>query len=197
MILNFKHKTIYENYFRTFILIYISYLFKILMKKKITLFILITMSLCSLSLVSFGQSKANDIGVAQLPTEVKKVLDEYVDMLINSSSLEDCAAKFSSIAGGGLVNEDGLTLRNRVQPYSLKKDYENIKFYAQPLNITRVNATYSNGQGFGESAIKGMVYKIWIAKKNGQVGIPAPISIMVPDGHPTITTPKVVNIGSL
>jgi hypothetical protein len=63
--------------------------------------------------------------------------------------------------------------------------------------ITRVNASASNGQGFGASAIKGKVYKIWIAKKEGAAGMPAPISIMVPEGHATIKTPKVVVIGSL
>ena len=81
--------------------------------------------------------------------------------------------------------------------FSLKKDFDNVKFYADPVVITRVNASPSNGQGMGASAIKGMVYKIWIAKKEGGASMPAPISIMTPDGHATIKTPKVVNIGSL
>jgi hypothetical protein len=78
----------------------------------------------------------------------------------------------------------------------LKKDHDGIKFYKQPVAVTRVNKTYSAGQGFGASAIKGQVYKIWIAKKDGVAGLPAPVSIMIPEGHATITTPKVVNIGS-
>jgi hypothetical protein len=49
--------------------------------------------------------------------------------------------------------------------------------------------------GFGESAIAGDWYKIYIAKKNGSQ--PAPIQIVVPENHPTIKTPKVMSIGSL
>jgi hypothetical protein len=78
----------------------------------------------------------------------------------------------------------------------LKKDHDNIKFYKQPVEITRVNKTASNGQGFGASTIKGQVYKIWIAKCASGAGLPAPVSIMIPEGHATIKTPKVVNIGS-
>lgn len=144
-----------------------------------------------------AQGKENDIPVSKLPTEVKSVLESYLSILSNASSLEDCASKFVEIAGGSLVNEEGNGLRSSVQPYSLKKDFENCKFYKQPLEITRVNASFSNGQGFGASAIKGMVYKIWINKTDPKNGLPAPVSIMVPEGHSTIKEPKVVVIGSL
>jgi hypothetical protein len=149
------------------------------------------------SLSSYAQSKTNDISISQLPPEVKAVLDEYIKILNTSQSLDECATRFTAIAGGGLVNEDGLSLRSSIQPYSLKKDYENLKFYKVPVLITRVNMSPSNGSGYGPSAIKGQVYKIWISKKDGGAGLPAPISIMVPEGHPTINTPKVVGIGSL
>lgn len=149
------------------------------------------------SLSAKAQSKTNDIPVSQLPAEVKAILDQYIEILNSSQSLDECAQRFTAIAGGGLVNEDGLTLRSSVQPYSLKKDYDNLKFYKVPILITRVNKSPSNGSGYGPSAIKGQVYKIWISKKDGGAGIPAPISIMVPEGHPTINTPKVVGIGSL
>lgn len=142
-----------------------------------------------------AQSKTNDIAVAELPATVTQVLNKYVEYL-NIVSLDECAQKFTEIAGGGLVNEDGKTLRKDVKGFSLKKDHDGIKFYKQPVEVTRVNKTYSGGQGFGTSAIKGQVYKIWIAKKDGVAGLPAPVSIMVPEGHATITTPKVVNIGS-
>jgi len=142
-----------------------------------------------------AQSKTNDIAVTELPASVSQVLNKYVEYL-NIASLDECAEKFTELAGGGLVNEDGKTLRKDIKGFSLKKDHSDIKFYKQPVVVTRVNKTYSGGQGFGASAIKGQVYKIWIAKKDGVAGLPAPVSIMVPEGHPTITTPKVVNIGS-
>ena len=161
--------------------------------KKISLLIIIALLLGTTYIKA--QSKANDIPVADLPASVKQILDKYVEIL-NIASIDECATKFCEIAGGGLVNEDGKTLRNNVKPYSLKKDHDAIKFYKVPVEITRVNKTYSNGQGFGASTIKGTVYKIWIAKKAGGAGMPAPVSIMVPEGHSSITTPKVVNIGS-
>ncbi len=146
---------------------------------------------------AMAQSRKNDISVSQLPKAVRQVLDQYIDILSTSKDLDECAQRFVNIAGGALVNEDGRTLRNSVMPYSLKKDFGGVKFYQQPLAISRVNASPSNGTGFGPSAIRGMVYKIWIDKKPGQAGMPAPISIMVPEGHAEIKSPKVVNIGSL
>lgn len=158
----------------------------------------ITLLFCFLVSLSgaFAQSKANDIPVSDLPSPVKQILVKYVEIL-NSETLDDCASKFTTIAGGNLVNPAGSALRSSVKPYSLKKDFQNIKFYKQPIVITRVNKSYSNSNGYGASALKGTVYKIWIAKKDGQQGLPAPISIIVPDGHPTIKAPKVVTIGSL
>ena len=146
---------------------------------------------------ALAQGKQNDIPVDKLPPEVKAVLDEYLNILRTSADVEAAAKGVIKVAGGGLVDEAGTALRDSVKPYSLKKDFSDVKFYAEPTNITRVNASPSGGQGFGGSAISGMVYKIWIGKKDGAGGMPAPISIMVPQGHATIKTPKVVNIGSL
>ncbi len=146
---------------------------------------------------ALAQSKANDIPVESLPSEVKTVLVDYLQLLRGAADVEAAGKAFVAIAGGGIVNEDGASLRKDVTRFSLKKDFDGVKFYADPVVITRVNATSSNGLGFGPSAIKGKVYKIWIAKKEGAAGMPAPISIMVPEGHATIKTPKVVVIGSL
>lgn len=147
-----------------------------------------------------AQSKTYDISVSELPSDVKTVLEEYVDMLRSATSLDDMASQFTKIAGGGLVNEDpsNVTLRSTIKPYSLKKDFQNIKFYAYPIKITRVNSNPSlTTDGYGESAIYGRHYKIWIDKASGQPGMPAPISIMVPDSKSIIKSPKIVGIGSL
>lgn len=133
---------------------------------------------------------------APLPANVQQLLEQYVQILRSSTSLEDCAQRFTPIAGGGLVNEDG-TLRATVPPYSLKKDRDDVRFYATPLRITRVEATAGVGTGFGATAIRGTQYKIWIGKAPGAGGMPAPIAILIPDGHPTIQGPRVVGIGSL
>lgn len=140
-------------------------------------------------------SQAQDIPVETLPPEVKSILEQYVDILRNSGSLENAAVKFKEIAGGSLVNEDG-SLRSTVAQFGLKKDFNNVKHYANPIKITRVNVTYSNKDGYGKTAIKGKVYQIWIAKDDPAKGMPAPIRVLAPEGHESIKTPKVTNVGS-
>lgn len=145
-----------------------------------------------------AQGRTHDIKVNDLPENVKKVLIEYISALKNASTLDEAASAVLPVMGGSLVNEDGQSLRNSVKPYSLKKDWQNIKFYANPIKITRVNSNPNKStSGYGESAINGRVYKIWIDKKDGVAGLPAPISIMVPSNHESIKTPKIIGIGSL
>jgi hypothetical protein len=143
-----------------------------------------------------AQGSEYDIPISELPQNVEDVLKQYIEIL-RSASLDQAAIKFVAIAGGSLINSDGSDLSRGKKEFSLQKDYNDLKHYAYPIKITRVNKTESNGQGYGETAIKGTVYKIWIDKKSSDLGMPAPISIMVPVGHATIKTPKVVNIGSL
>ncbi len=143
-----------------------------------------------------AQTKSGDIPVKSLPADVKQVLDQYVAIL-NSTDLDECSKKFIAVAGGHLVNEEGDNLSGDIKQYSLKKDFNNIKFYQQPVKITRVNFRESDYSGYGKSLIKGKSYKIWIKKKEGTAGMPAPILILVPEGHEEIKTPKVIGIGSL
>ncbi len=143
-----------------------------------------------------AQTKSGDIPVKNLPDEVKQVLDQYIAIL-NSADLDECAEKFVSIAGGHLINAEGDALGGDIKEYSLKKDFNNIKFYQQPVKITRVNFRASDYNGYGKTLIKGKSYKIWIKKKAGTAGMPAPILILVPEGHEEIKTPKIIGIGSL
>lgn len=143
-------------------------------------------------------SPRGDVAVEALPAEVKAVIEQYVKILrAAEGDPEKAAVEFVKIAGGGVVNEDGASLRADVTRFSLKKDTQNVKFYADPLVITRVNVTDTSGHGFGPSAIKGKFYKVWIQKADPKNGSPAPIGVIVPEGHPTIKTPKVDTIGSL
>ncbi|MBN1182013.1 MAG: hypothetical protein JXB49_06980 [Bacteroidales bacterium] len=158
--------------------------------------IIILMVIMTSSVIKIlAQSTVNDIPVGDLPADVKAVLDKYVEIL-NSATLDACAENVLEVAGGSMINPEGTALRSGKKEYSLKKDFENIKFYKQPVEITRVNKTFTNGDGYGASALKGDVYKIWIAKKDPSQGRPAPVTIVKPQQHPTITKPKVTNIGS-
>ena len=134
----------------------------------------------------------------RVPKEVQQVLEKYVEILRTSESLEDCAERFRSIAGGSLVNEDteNVSLRSTVKDFSLKKDYNNIRFYTNPVRVHRVTTEEVRRIGSGESALGGTIYKIWIAREDSSTGMPAPVSIILPKNHPVIKTPKVVNIGS-
>ena len=150
-----------------------------------------------LSTAAFAAPKG-DIAVEALPAEVKAVVEQYVKLLRDAQGDPDKAAvELIKIAGGGLVNEDGTKLRTDVPRFSLKKDTSDVKFYADPVVITRVNVADTSGHGFGASALKGKFYKVWIGKADPKNGMPAPIGVMVPEGHPTIKTPKIDTIGSL
>ncbi len=165
----------------------------IIFKKTLTI-----LAFSIISFASYSQGRTHDIPANELPENVKNVLTKYINALRSSKTLDDAAVAVLPVVGGGLVNEDGQTLRNSVKPYSLKKDWQNVKFYADPIVITRVNSNPSpTSSGYGPSAIRGRKYKIWIAKKDGGAGLPAPISIIVPEGHETIKSPKVMGIGSL
>lgn len=154
---------------------------------RIYLFILL---LVSGNMVALGQS---DIDPGQLPANVKMTLSRYVEAL-HSSSLQQCADKFVRIAGGPLLSDDGSQLAPNTESFSLKNDFDNIKNYAQPIQIVKVNVRYSGGMGFGQTTLKGQVYKIWLGKNDGSSG---PVSIIVPEGSSTFTEPRVVGIGSL
>ena len=135
--------------------------------------------------------------VIDLPKPVRLVLEQYAAVLRESPNLEECAKRFLRIAGGKLVNEDGTALAPSVQRFTLERDFASIKSYAHPLRVTRVTKQLDTTSGFGATLIRGDVYKIWIAKKPGVPGPPAPVSILWPKGHATIQQPKIIGIGSL
>ena len=136
-------------------------------------------------------NKADDIPVGDLPADVKAVVETYTKILKDSASVEDAATAFAAIAGGTLVNENG-SVANNTKQFGLKKDFNNFKHYAYPIQITRVNKTVSNGEGYGSKKIAGARYTVWIAKNDPAKGLPAPLTIIAPSGGAA----KVVNVGS-
>lgn len=158
--------------------------------------ILLTIIFIGWLTMPFVNAQRKDIAVSEVPAAVINVLNEYVQILSTSSSLDECATKIVSICGGHLLSRNGNQISNDVKPYGLKKDFENVKFYKNPPVITRVQLQKDTYDGYGPTLIEGDLYKIWIAKKDGVAGLPAPIPIIVPKNNPS--KPKVVsNIGSL
>ncbi len=132
--------------------------------------------------------KANEI-----PQDVKDVLNEYLKILSEAKTLDEAGVNIVQVCAGHLVNTSGI-ISNDVKPFSLKKDWNNVKFYKLPAVITRCLFTASSYDGFQETLFEGDRYKIWIAKKDGTAGMPAPIPII----KPKTGKPKVVStIGSL
>lgn len=139
----------------------------------------------------FAQTK--DISVSKLPDDVKEVLNEYIKILQNATDLDDAASKVKKIFAGHLLNSEGEVDKD-VYYFSLKKDFNNAKFYQYPVEITRISRTMNDYDGFQETLFEGTRYKIWIAKKDGVAGLPAPVPII----KPSEGSPKVVSvIGSL
>lgn len=89
--------------------------------------------------------------------------------------------------GGGDVSGD-------LRRFSFKKAWENAKFYAQPVKITRIRRTGISAIGFRETAEKGKVSDYFVAKKEGVSGMPAPVKIFFPEGG---GEPKISYVGSL
>lgn len=167
---------------------------KLTFMKKIKLFVLSI--LCFGAMSSFAQR--SELQPDQLPKEVKDVLIEYLKILNTSTSLDDCAINVVKVCAGHLLTSDLKSIAGDVKPYSLKKDFENAKFYKSPPEITRVQLYKGDYDGYQNTLIEGDSYKIWIAKKDGVAGMPAPIKILVPKSGQKFTTPKVISvIGSL
>ncbi len=138
------------------------------------------------TMASFSQKK--ELKAKDVPKEVVIVLNEYMKILTTSATLEECVTRMESIAGGGLVTNSGMITKD-AQQFSLKKDYNNAKFYKYPVEITRVQYSKEDYDGYKETLIQGERYKIWIAKKDSKQGMPAPVPIIVPkSGKPKIVT---------
>lgn len=145
------------------------------------------MVLCSGSLSSAPQ----DIPVSRVPDDVIRVLNEYLSVLSSSSSVDAAASELvrRGIVAGHLLRTDKSGMPSDVTEFSLKKDFSNVKFYAVPAVITRVSFYPDDTDGFGDTLIRGDRYKIFIKKKEGVPGMPAPIPVIKPgDGKAKIVS---------
>ena len=137
-----------------------------------------------------------DITVEEVPSAVIKVLNQYLEVLSESPTLEDCARNIYPYLGGGLLSSDGKKVSSDTIQFSLKKDYNNVKFYSVPAVITRIQLNKNSYDGYEKTYLEGDIYKIWINKKEGVAGMPAPIPVIVPKND--AEHPKVIStIGSL
>ncbi len=158
--------------------------------KKLIIFVFV------ISVFSSIYPQRKDIPVEEVPFAVIKVLNQYLKILSESPTLEDCTKNIYPLLGGGLLSSDGKKVSSDTIQFSLKKDYNNVKFYSVPAEITRIQLNKNSYDGFEKTYIEGDIYKIWVKKKEGVAGMPAPIPVIVPKNDPE--HPKVIStIGSL
>ena len=150
----------------------------------------------AVSVFSSVYPQRKDISIEEIPSAVIKVLNQYLKILSESPTLEDCAVKIYPYLGGGLLSSDGKKVSSDTIQFSLKKDYNNVKFYSVPAEITRIQLNKNSYDGYEKTYLEGDIYKIWINKKEGVAGMPAPVPVIVPKNDPE--HPKVISsIGSL
>ena len=63
--------------------------------------------------------------------------------------------------------------------FSFKKGFTGIKFYQDPVKVTRVRALTTQAIGFKETAEKGKSFDYFLAKKEGVSGMPAQVRIFI------------------
>lgn len=161
------------------------------MKLKKLVLIIIFFFIFFIFLSSFNL-QSSDIAITELPKEIAELVNQYLFILQNSSTLEEAAIKLQNILGGGLLNSQGKISTDTLS-FSLKKDYQNAKFYQYPIKITRVVKILNDYDGYQQTYIEGTGYKVWVAKKDGVAGMPAPVHVIKPkDG----SSAKIIGIGS-
>lgn len=166
-------------------------LFMTYLKKNITNSIFI-FTLCNL--LSLSQSAvAQDIDISQFDQRGVVCLQNFVNSLLDAD-FNTAAKKAMQQIHKSDYAKDGTSLKQDRLNFSFKKAWQNAKFYENPIKITRVQKTNLTGIGFKETAQAGTSYKVWIGKKQGVSGLPAPIYVFFPaDGG----EPKLHDYGSL
>ena len=93
-----------------------------------------------------------------------------------------------------LMDATGANLTTDVRQFSFKKAFGAAPLYASPVKVTRVRPNNVTEIGFGPTAERGRSVDYFVAKRDGQPGMPAPVTVFFPaSGGP----PKVTYLGSL
>jgi len=139
--------------------------------------------------------KAQDVPLDQFDKRGIEVLNKFMDAL-NANAADENAAAVAAIPyiHKSEYDNTGTALKKDRMDFSFKKAWQNAKFYEAPIKVTRVQKQNLTGIGFQATAQLGVAYKVWVGKKAGVAGLPAPLNIFFPaDG----TDPKVYYYGSL
>lgn len=123
-------------------------------------------------------------------------LKRFMEILTTSADIDTAAKTVVAeklVHAGRIDKNNPRTLNNDALRFSFKKAFENAKMYDPAPLVTRYVLTGTSAVGFGPTAMKGKLYKYFVAKKEGVNGMPAPIQIFYPEDG---SEPLVYDFGS-
>ncbi len=142
---------------------------------------------------SASPSGQPDQGQPVEPMEIRDLLNGVMNALLIADEDQSATAVLAYVHKS-LKDRTGTALTADVRQFSFKKAHQNARFYALPVQVTRVRENNGTSIGFGETAEMGRTEDHFLAKKEGEVGLPAPMTVFIPtSGGP----PKIAYLGSL
>jgi hypothetical protein len=93
-----------------------------------------------------------------------------------------------------LLDATGAQLTTDVRQFSFKKAFGAAPLYGVPVKVTRTRPSNVTAIGFGATAERGRSVDYFVAKRDGQAGMPAPVTVFFPESG---GAPKVSYLGSL
>ena len=152
--------------------------------KKVLSLLITGMAIC----LQFS-AKGQEIQLNKFDKRGVELINSFMNALIANATDELAAAKTAlPFIHRSEYDNSGTSLKRDRLDYSFKKAWQNAKFYQVPVSVTRVQKQSLTAIGFGATAQAGTSYKVWIAKKSGVRGLPAPLNVFFPsDGSgPTL-----------
>jgi hypothetical protein len=129
---------------------------------------------------------------ARADTSAPKASREVVEKLLVALQKTDAAERLAAVlplVHKSLLTDDGKDLKAPIKDFSFKKASQSAKLYAVPADIAEVLPG-----GTAPAGEKGMVERVFVKKKEGMAGRPAPVLVFTPaDGGPA----KILDFGSL
>jgi hypothetical protein len=139
--------------------------------------------------------KAQDIPLESFSAKAIEVTNSFMAAVLAHPDDEMAAAKAAlPFIHRSEYNNEGTDLKKDRLDFSFKKAWQNAKFYDSPVKITRIQKQSITAIGFAATAQKGTCYKVFIGKKTGVAGLPAPLNVFIPEDG---SDPKVYYYGSL
>lgn len=146
-------------------------------------------------LFSLTLMKAQDVQLSDFDQRGIEVINKFMEAINNNSGDENAAAKAAMpYIHKSEYDNTGTALKRDRMDFSFKKAWQNAKFYDTPVKVTRIQKQNLSAIGFGSTAESGIAYKVFIGKKSGVAGMPAPLNVFFPTNG---SEPKVYYYGSL